>query len=1189
MATLSSPGVSVTITDESQYLPAPTNSIPFILMATAQNKVNPGGTGVATGTTAANANKLFRITSQRDLVNLYGNPLFYTTSTGTPLQGYELNEYGLLAAYSALGISNTVYCMRADIDLASLVGQVGRPTSDPVDGTLWLDTSSTAWGIYQYSTSLYNQFTLQSPIVITNELLLSNGLPINTLGNIGDYAVNAIPTYDEPTNSAAKQFFYKMSDNTWTYLGSNDWLNDIHTVRSLFIDTPLTSTSGTFEIRMSGVLEEAVSISVVQNTTTLTDIANDINNAGYGALSAAVINNRLAIYSSQAGDSQSTPKFISFGGVDAGGSAALVELGFSAALNYYQPIVQYGKSTQQPLWTPGQTVTRPTGSVWLKMGTSGNGFAPVISEMDAIISTWENKTVALGTSDWDVISQLDSTGGSNIATDTVYAQYNFDAQYSHGPVYYWKKAKEGTTLVQGSINSPTFDNGPHEIAVKVSVPGTTALSSARTVSIIDNGDADDFVTAWTLANIPYTNVGTTSSGAIYIEHTAGGVVHMDDVDNTDVFTKAGFTAGFTPYVKLGMIHSETVAVTTSTNDGAGNDDIALSIGVSNYYAVNSNSITSGGTNYAVGDLITVAGTDLGGASPANDLVVLVTSVNAGVVDGLVYVSGSPTVRYGVQLSNWVEADVVAQSTAPVASPTNGTIWFYSVTDQVDIMINYNGAWRGYGNQNYDFSGFPTPSGVNATDPNGPIISASEPTTQSDGTALVYGDLWIDTSDLENYPMINRWQALDGTNQWVRIDNTDGVNSNGIVFADARWATDGTTNPATDDIPLITALLASDYVDLDVPSPDLYPTGTLLFNTRRSGYNVKEFRSNYFNSSDFSGQILPTARGTWLSISGLAHDGSPYMGRKAQRAVVVKALKAAIDTNTEIRVEDNFFNLIATPNYPELQPNMITLNSDRSETAFIIGDTPLRLAEDATAIQNWATNTANAATTGEEGLVTRSTYMGLFYPSGLTTDLSGNEVVVPASHMMIRTILRSDSISYPWLAPAGTRRGIIDNALSIGYLNATTGEYQATRSRVGIRDVLYTNNINPLVFFTGNGLLNYGNKTSSSVQRSLDRINVARLIAYLRRQLEIAARPFVFEPNDALTRQQISSVIQTLMVDIVAKRGIYDYLVVCDSTNNTPARIDRNELWVDIAIEPVKAAEFIYIPVRILNTNIPSTE
>jgi len=145
------------------------------------------------------------------------------------------------------------------------------------------------------------------------------------------------------------------------------------------------------------------------------------------------------------------------------------------------------------------------------------------------------------------------------------------------------------------------------------------------------------------------------------------------------------------------------------------------------------------------------------------------------------------------------------------------------------------------------------------------------------------------------------------------------------------------------------------------------------------------------------------------------------------------------------------------------------------------------------------------------------------------------------------------------------------------------EFQVIKNRVGIRDVLYSNFINPLAFFTSVGLLNYGNKNSKDTQSALDRINVARLVNYIREKLTVLARPFVFEPNDALTRSQITSVVQTLFVDLVAKRGIYDYLVVCDGTNNTPARIDANQLWIDIAIEPVKAAEFIYIPVRIMNT------
>ena len=76
---------------------------------------------------------------------------------------------------------------------------------------------------------------------------------------------------------------------------------------------------------------------------------------------------------------------------------------------------------------------------------------------------------------------------------------------------------------------------------------------------------------------------------------------------------------------------------------------------------------------------------------------------------------------------------------------------------------------------------------------------------------------------------------------------------------------------------------------------------------------------------------------------------------------------------------------------------------------------------------------------------------------------------------------------------------------------------------------------------------------------------------------------MFEPNDNITRNEIKNSIDSLMIDLVSKRGIYDYLVVCDTSNNTPATIDANQLWVDIAIEPVKAVEFIYIPMRIQNT------
>jgi hypothetical protein len=263
--------------------------------------------------------------------------------------------------------------------------------------------------------------------------------------------------------------------------------------------------------------------------------------------------------------------------------------------------------------------------------------------------------------------------------------------------------------------------------------------------------------------------------------------------------------------------------------------------------------------------------------------------------------------------------------------------------------------------------------------------------------------------------------------------------------------------------------------------------------------------------------------------------------------------------------------------------MVALSNERNNTLFVVGDTPMRLAGNGTDLVTWATNNNGLGLPTEDGLLTTSNYCATFYPSCTTTDLSGNTVVTAPSHMMVRTIIRSDEVSYPWLAPAGTRRGVVDNAIQIGYINATTGEFQPLSVNQALRDVLYQNNVNPITFIPGIGITNFGNKTSTTVTSALDRINVARLVAFLRGRLEEIGKLYLFEPNDQITRNEITNTCNSLMIDLIAKRAIYDYLVVCDLSNNTPARIDRNELWVDIAIEPVKAVEFIYIPLRIKNT------
>jgi hypothetical protein len=493
---------------------------------------------------------------------------------------------------------------------------------------------------------------------------------------------------------------------------------------------------------------------------------------------------------------------------------------------------------------------------------------------------------------------------------------------------------------------------------------------------------------------------------------------------------------------------------------------------------------------------------------------------------------------------------------------------------------------------------------------------------------VFGDLWVDTSDLENYPKLYRWQPISGVDQWVQIDNTNATESNGVVFADARWAPNGVTDPVAGAFPAIAGvggLSTSNYLDPDAPNPLLYPQGILLWNTRRSGFNVKTYQANYFNTQAFptfdwvstqaytigervsylglnyvaianSTNAVPSAStsvniwsfqdvtSTWLSATGLRSDGSPYMGRQSQRIIIVQALQVAIDSNAAIREEQNVYNLIAVPGYPELADNMRALNNEINNVAFNIVDTPMRLPGDAQSLIKWATNNNGLGTPeGDGNLAQGDPYSAAFYPSCTTTDTTGNLVVTAPSHMMIRTIIRNDQVAYPWLAPAGTRRGLVDNALQIGYIDSITGLFEPLGVGQTMRDILYSRNVNPITFIPGVGITNFGNKTLQGNTTALDRINVARLVAFMRARLETIGKQYLFEPNDQITRNEIKNTIDSMMIDLVAKRGIYDYLVVCDLSNNTPTTIDQNQLYVDIAIEPVKAVEFIYIPLRIQNT------
>ncbi len=171
--------------------------------------------------------------------------------------------------------------------------------------------------------------------------------------------------------------------------------------------------------------------------------------------------------------------------------------------------------------------------------------------------------------------------------------------------------------------------------------------------------------------------------------------------------------------------------------------------------------------------------------------------------------------------------------------------------------------------------------------------------------------------------------------------------------------------------------------------------------------------------------------------------------------------------------------------------------------------------------------------------------------------------VPLNGDLAGLCARNDINNFPWYSPAGTTRGAILNAVKLAYNPSKTQ-----------RDRLYSNRINPVIFSPGSGIVLFGDKTGLSKASAFDRINVRRLFVYLENAISKAAKDQLFEFNDEITRTNFVNTIEPFLRDVQAKRGIFDYVVVCDETNNTAAVIDNNEFVADIYIKPARSINFI---------------
>lgn len=172
--------------------------------------------------------------------------------------------------------------------------------------------------------------------------------------------------------------------------------------------------------------------------------------------------------------------------------------------------------------------------------------------------------------------------------------------------------------------------------------------------------------------------------------------------------------------------------------------------------------------------------------------------------------------------------------------------------------------------------------------------------------------------------------------------------------------------------------------------------------------------------------------------------------------------------------------------------------------------------------------------------------------------------VPLNGDIAGCCCRTDQVAFPWFSPAGTTRGAI--------LNGSRLAYNPTQAQ---RDRLYSARINPIIFAGDiGGMILYGDKTGLSASSAFDRINVRRLFIYVEQAISAAAKDQLFEFNDEVTRTNFVNIVEPFLRDVQSKRGITDFIVVCDETNNTPAVVDRNEFVADIFLKPTRSINFI---------------
>lgn len=635
--------------------------------------------------------------------------------------------------------------------------------------------------------------------------------------------------------------------------------------------------------------------------------------------------------------------------------------------------------------------------------------------------------------------------------------------------------------------------------------------------------------------------------------------NASDGGNVTSLTLTGNGSGYSaaPAVTIAAGTGKTARAHTTVSAGTGATFNATA-GGGTYSAV---AVNAAGTGYAVGDKIAVLGTNLGGVTPTNDLNIVVSTINGsggivtftftGTSTGSASFTNQPlTLRVQSIVLDYNGSGYTGAPAVTIAAPTAGGT--ATATSAVNTASTIDKIKNSEDYQN----NFNLGQGTAGT------FSAKFP-GRTFGNALAVA--FADSATYTGWNFASSFTAAPGTS--TDVANRGGSNDElHIVVIDETGDWTGVPGQILETYAFVSKALdakkadgTSNYYKNVIASQSAYlwvrgfPSGTANWGTSGTNTTFDSLSTHY-----------------WQGLFGGVSDFAPTDGNiengydlfnNADKFDISLIMTGGLQDRTSPSAVANYI----TQNIAEVRKDCITFVSpvDPNSKAILVG----------------STSSIATAMVGFRNQLTSSSYMVLDSGYKYMYDRYNDKFrYVPLNGDIAGLCARTDLTNDPWWSPGGFQRGQIKNVVKLAYNPNRTD-----------RDTLFSNSINPVVTFPGQGTVLFGDKTCLAKPSAFDHINVRRLFIVLEKSIATAAKFELFEFNDAFTQAQFKSLVEPFLRDVQGRRGIIDFRVKCDSTNNTPQVVDANQFVADIFIKPARSINYIFLNFIAARSGVDFTE